>query len=235
MARASGAERPQPPRDGDDRPVIVFGNLLSASLAAYWLAHDSDARVAAFTVDTAYLGGQQYEGLPLVPFESLEERYPPRDYRLLIPMGYHRINGLRRARFEAARRRGYSFASYISSRACVWPGLEVGDNVLVYENAVVQPFATVGDNCIIRSGANISHHCRVADHAFVSVGVNTGGECAIGEQAFVGVGAVLRDRIHVAERSFIAAGAVVVEHTQADGVYAGNPARRTGKNAADVS
>jgi sugar O-acyltransferase (sialic acid O-acetyltransferase NeuD family) len=219
----------------DDRPVVIFGNMRSASLAWYCLSHDSSCKIAAFTVDEAYMASSQFEGLPLVPFETLEVRYPPRDFRLLIPMGYQRINGVRRSRYEQAKQRGYSFANYVSSRASVWPDLELGDNVLIYEHAIVQPFARIGNNCIIRSGAHVSHHCVVADHAFVGAEVAMGGAGYVGEQAFVGVGAVLIDRIRIAERSFIGAGAVVVRDTEADGVYVGNPARRTTKTALQAS
>lgn len=220
---------------GDDRPVVIFGNLRSASLAWYCLLHDSPWQVAAFTVDEAYLTSSCFEGLPLVPFERLEAYYPPSDYRLLIPMGYQHINGVRRARFESAKRRGYGFVSYVSSRASVWPDLNIGENVLIYEHAIIQPFARIGSNCIIRSGAHISHHCEVADHAFIAAEVAMGGEGYVGEQSFVGVGAVLRDRIHIAQRSFIGAGAVVVQDTQVDGVYVGNPARKVAKTALEAS
>lgn len=222
-------------RPQDDRPVVIFGNLRSASLAWYCLLHDSPWKIAGFTVDQAYLASSHFEGLPLVPFETLEAHYPPGDYRLLIPMGYQRINGVRRARFEMAKQRGYAFVSYVSSRASVWPDLKIGENVLIYEHAIIQPFASIGDNCIIRSGAHISHHCAVASHAFVAAEVAMGGEGYVGEQAFVGVGAVLRDRIHIAERSFIGAGAVMVRDTEADGVYVGNPARKTAKTALEAS
>ncbi|MGV8920470.1 MAG: acetyltransferase [Pseudomonas sp.] len=215
--------------------MVIFGNLRSASLAWYCLLHDSPWQVAGFTVDEAYMASSHFEGLPLVPFETLEAYYPPSDYRLLIPMGYQRINGVRRARFESARQRGYAFVSFVSSRASVWPDLTIGENVLIYEHAIIQPFARIGNNCIIRSGAHISHHCEVADHAFVAAEVAMGGEGYVGEQAFVGVGAVLRDRIKIAERSFIGAGAVVVQDTQADGVYVGNPARKVGKTALEAS
>lgn len=228
-------EHPSRDNPPDDRPVVIFGNLRSASLAWYCLLHDSSFRVAGFTVDAAYISSSRFEGLPLVPFEALEAHYPPEDYRLMIPLGYQHINGLRRARYEQAKQRGYAFASYISSRASVWPDLKIGDNVLVYEHAIIQPFARIGNNCIIRSGAHISHHCEVADHAFVAAEVAMGGESYVGEQAFVGVGAVLRDRIRIAERTFIGAGAVVVQDTQADGVYVGNPARKAVKTAIEAS
>lgn len=222
-------------KPGDDRPVVIFGNLRSASLAWYCLLHDSPWQVVGFTVDRAYLASSHFEGLPLVPFETLEAHYPPSDYRLLIPMGYQHINGVRRARFESAKQRGYEFVSYVSSRASVWPDLKIGENVLIYEHAIIQPFARIGSNCIVRSGAHISHHCEVADHAFVAAEVAMGGESYVGEQAFVGLGAVLRDRIRIAERSFIGAGAVVVQDTQSDGVYVGNPARKVSKTALEAS
>ncbi|KPF85493.1 hypothetical protein IP70_12480 [alpha proteobacterium AAP38] len=220
---------------GDDRPVVIFGNLRSASLARFCLDHDSPCRVVAFTVDRAYMAGTRYDGLPLVPFEDLETHYPPSDYRLLIPMGYQRINSIRRARFEAARQRGYTFASYVSSRASTWPDLVIGDNVLIYEHAIIQPFARIGDNCIIRSGAHISHHCTVESHAFVAAEVAMGGESTVGEQAFVGVGSVVIDNIRIGARGFVGAGAVVTRSTDDDGVYVGNPARKLDKSPLQVT
>jgi sugar O-acyltransferase (sialic acid O-acetyltransferase NeuD family) len=218
----------------DSRPLVIFGTMRSASLARYCVEHDSDMRVAAFTVDRAYAADSQYEGLPLAPFEDLETRFGPDDFRLLIPMGYQAMNGVRRERYEQGLRRGYSFASYVSSRASIWPGLVVGDNVLIYEHAILQPFCRIGSNCIIRSGANVGHHCAVDDHAFVAAGVAMGGAVRIGEQAFVGIGAVLRDQIEIGARSFIGAGAVVISNTEPDRAYAGNPARRLDKSALEA-
>lgn len=215
--------------------VVVFGNTSFASLAAYCLTHDSPYRVAAFTVDRAYIGSGSHEGLPVVAFDELADAYPPGDVRLLIPLGYHAINGLRRDRYLAAKALGYDFVSYISSRASIWPDLQVGENCLIYEHAIIQPYARIGDNVIIRSGAHISHHCQMGDHAFVAAGVTLGGNVSVGAQAFVGLGAMLRDGLTIAPRTFIGAGAVVVTDTEADGVYVGNPARKLGKTAIEVS
>ena len=215
--------------------VIVFGTNGLSSLAAYCLTHDSPYRVAAFTVDRAFLGAGLHEGVPVVPFEDLTSHYPPGEVFLLIPLGYHAINGLRRDRYLAAKAMGYEFISYVSSRASIWPDLQVGENCLIYEHAIIQPYARIGNNVIIRSGAHISHHCTVADHVFVAAGVTLGGNVRVGSQSFVGLGAVLRDGLTIAERSFMGAGAVVVADTEADGVYVGNPARKLARNALDVT
>ncbi len=216
-------------------PVVIFGNGTFASLAWYCLTHDSSRQVKAFTVDRAYLQNPTHEGLPVVPFEELSSFYPPSEVRLLIPLGYAQINGLRRERYLQAKAQGYSFISYISSRACIWPDLQVGENCLIYEHAIIQPFARLGDNVIIRSGAHISHHCKIGSHSFVAAGACFGGNVTVAEQAFIGLGAVLRDGLHLAERSFIGAGAVVIADTEANGVYVGNPARKIAKSALEVT
>lgn len=217
------------------RPIIVFGDGTFASLVSYCLRQDARRRVAAFAVDRAYLRKAEHEGLPVVAFDALESVFPPADYELIIPFGATHINGLRQQRFHEAKARGYTLASYISSRACVWADFEAGENCLVFEQTVVQPFATVGDNVLLRSGANIGHHCRVGSHVFIATGSVFGGNVLIGERAFVGVGAVLRDGVRIGERSFVGAGAVVVADTEADSVYVGNPARRTNKSSLAVT
>ncbi len=215
--------------------VVIFGNGTFASLAWYCLTHDSPWQVKAFTVDRAYIKNPTHEGLPVIAFEDLPSRYPPSEVRLLIPLGYAQINGLRRERYLQAKALGYGFVSYISSRAAVWPDLQVGENCLIYEHAIIQPFARIGDNVIIRSGAHISHHCVIGSHSFVAAGACFGGNVTVAEQAFIGLGAVLRDGLHLAERSFIGAGAVVIANTDADGVYVGNPARKIAKSALEAT
>lgn len=215
--------------------VVLFGADTFASLAWYCLSHDSPYRVVAFCVDRAYLNQRTHEGLPVVAFEELRAHYPPERARLLIPLGFHAINGLRRARYEQAKAMGYGLIRYLSSRASHWPDIPVGDNSLVYENAILQPFSRIGDNVIIRSGAHISHHCEIRDHAFIAAGVTLGGNVTVGEQSFIGLGAVVRDNVTLAERSFVGAGAVILADTEADGVYVGNPARKLERTALEVT
>lgn len=219
----------------DQRPVIVFGNMLAASMVRFCLEHDSPHEVVGFAVDKKYMSSDTFDGLPLVPFEELENFYPPADFQLIIPIGFQKINSIRRARYESAKQRGYDFINYIASNASVWPGQKIGENVLIYEHAVVQPFAEIGNNCIVRSGANIAHHCVIKDHAFIAAEAVMGSKTCVGEQAVLGLGAVVRDQTNIADRSFVGAGAVVVKDTEEDGVYVGNPARKSAASSKEVS
>ncbi|MCR4322235.1 MAG: acetyltransferase [Candidatus Brocadiaceae bacterium] len=215
--------------------VIIFGNQPLASLAWYCLTHDSPWQVVAFTVDGAYINANTHEGLPVVPFERLEETHDTGRIRLLIPLGYRHINGLRMQKFNEARQRGYQFVSYISSRASVWPDLQIGENCMVYEHAIIQPFAHIGDNVIIRSGVHISHHTAVGDHCFIGAEAALAGNVQVGERCFIGVNATVIDNLRVAERTFVGAGAVVIKNTEQDGVYAGNPARKLDRSSLEVT
>lgn len=208
------------------KKVIVFGVGDFSSLAWYVLTHDSAYEVAAFTVDAAYVDKQSHQGLPVVAFENLAETYPPEDFALIVPLGPRRVNALRAERYLKAKSMGYSFATYVSSRAHTWPDLQVGKNCMIYEGVIIQPFAQIGDNCILRSGCNISHHAVVADHSFIAAGALVAGGARIGERCYLGLGAIVRDGITVANGCMLGAGAVVVADTAENGLYVGVPAKR---------
>ena len=167
-----------------------------------------------------------FDGLPVVAFQKLANDFPPDTHDMLLPLGYTRMNEFRRERCEQAKAMGYTLASHVSGSACVWPDLPVGENVMIYEQAVLQPFVTLGDNVIVRSGANIRHHSQIGSHSFIASGAVTGGNVTIGAHAFIGLGAILRDNISIGRRCFIGVGAVVIADTEPDGVYVGSPARR---------
>lgn len=209
----------------NDLPIVIFGNNHFASLVAYYLAQDTRRQVAGFTVDRAYLSNSHHEGLPVVPFEELESFYPPKDYELLISVGFLSINRIRRERFILAKKRGYRFANYISSRASVWPDLKIGENCMIFEHTTIQPFVSIGDNVIIRCGASIGHHNTIASHSFIASQANFGGNINLGEQVFVGLGSVLKNGLTIAPRTLIGAGAIMVANSESDKVYVGNPAR----------
>jgi sugar O-acyltransferase (sialic acid O-acetyltransferase NeuD family) len=208
------------------RPVVVFGQSDFASLVWHVLTHDTPHTVAAFTVDGAYLGDDRFHGLPVVAFEAVQDRFPPQEYQMLVPLGGRRANGLRRDRYLEAKAKGYEFATYIASSALVAPGVQIGENSMIFEGAAVQAMARVGANCIVRTLANISHHVTLGDHSFVAASAVVGGGAQIGERCFLGLGAVVRDGVSVAERCLVGAGAVVTRDTEPGGVYTGVPAKR---------
>lgn len=208
------------------KPLVVFGAATLAQTARHALRYDGGREIAAVTVDAAYVRSEFCDGLPLVAFESLPDRFPPEAFELVLPLGFHDMNGLRQTRCQQALAMGYTLSSFVSRRANVAAGVEISANVLVYEQAVVQPFVRLGWNVTLRTGAILGHHSVVGDHCFVASAAVTGGNVTLGERCWIGLGAVIRDNLRLAERTFVGAGAVVVADTESDGVYVGNPARK---------
>jgi sugar O-acyltransferase (sialic acid O-acetyltransferase NeuD family) len=207
---------------------VIYGNGQLSSLAWFCITEDSPYEVSGFTVDKQCISSRTFHDLPLVPFEGVELSFPPDDFKMLIPIGYHDGNRLRAARYHAAKQRGYEFISYVSSRASRWSNVRIGENSMIYEGAIIQPFSQIGDNVIVRSGTHVSHHCHIQAHSYLAPRVCLGGCVTVGKYCVLGLNATIRDNVMLAEGCFVGAGAVILKDTTTESMYAGVPARRVG-------
>lgn len=199
--------------------VVVFGVGQWADLAHFYLTHDSPHEVAAFTVDRDYLAGEEHRGLPVVAFEEVEERYPPDEYAMFVPISFKRMNHLRAEKFAAAKEKGYSLVSYVSSKATTWPGFVCGENCFIFEDNTVQPFVEIGDDVVMWSGNHIGHHTVIKDHVMVTSHVVISGACTVEPYCFFGVNATVRDETVVARETLVGAGAVILRDTKEFEIY----------------
>lgn len=201
-------------------PLVLFGTGQIAELAAFYFAHDSEYKVVAHTVDGAFVREPSLRGLPVVPFEEIEARFPPQGHALFVAVSYSGMNALRADKFRLARRKGYDLAHYVSSKATVWPGFAPRANQFILEDNTIQPFARIGENVTLWSGNHVGHHSSIGDHSFVSSHVVISGNVTIGERCFLGVNATLRDGIRIADGTLVGAGAIVMKSTDRDSLYA---------------
>jgi sugar O-acyltransferase (sialic acid O-acetyltransferase NeuD family) len=199
--------------------IIIFGAGDIAQVAHFYFTHDKVAEVVAFTVDGAYRTGESLCGLPLVPFEDVEKSYPPAEFDLFVAISYTKINALRAQKCEEAKAKGYRLASYVSSKATVWPGFEVGENCFILEDNTLQPFSRIGNNVTLWSGNHIGHHANIADNCFIASHVVISGGVDVRENCFIGVNATVRDHVTIARNCVIGAGALIVQDTVENGVY----------------
>lgn len=202
------------------RKLLIFGDGDQAQLADFFFTHDSDYDVVGFTVDRPFVAADEKFGRPVVSFDEAEYRYPPSDHDLFVALGYSQLNRLRRRKYEEAKAKGYRIASYLSTRATVWPGFALGENCFILEDNTLQPFARVGDNVTLWSGNHIGHHSSIGAHSFITSHVVVSGGVEIGEHCFIGVNSTLRDHIRVGDRCIIGAGSLLTADVEAEGVYA---------------
>jgi sugar O-acyltransferase (sialic acid O-acetyltransferase NeuD family) len=184
----------------------------------YYLTNDSDHEVVAFTVNEEFLDEKEYKGLPVVPFESIEETYPPGEYSMYVAMGYRKMNKIRARLYEEAKAKGYELITYISSN-CSFEAEEIGDNCFIFEENTIQPYVKIGNDVVIWSGTHVGHRAKIGDHCFISSQIVISGYVEMGPYCFCGVNATFRDQLKIGASTLIGAGAVIMKDTEEGEVY----------------
>jgi sugar O-acyltransferase (sialic acid O-acetyltransferase NeuD family) len=194
--------------------LVIVGDSAFAEIAYEYFTHDSNYSVVAFAVEEQYLKRDSLFGLPVVAFETVQEKYTPGEHSFFAANVYTQKNQLRRRLYRAAKEKGYTPASYISSRAFVWRNVRFGEHCFIFENNVLQPFVTIGNNVVLWSGNHIGHHSTIMDHCFVSSHVVVSGFCRIGQSCFMGVNSTVANNLTIGDDCIIGAGALILSNVE---------------------
>lgn len=195
------------------RKLIIVGDSAFAEIAHEYFDADSDYTVVGFSVEAAYLKQSELHGLPVVPFETLEQHFAPDEHEVFVATTYTQLNRLRARLSAQAKARGYKLASYVSSRAFVWRNVTLGEHCFVFEDNTVQPFVSIGDNVVLWSGNHIGHHSVVKSHCFIASHVVVSGFCTVGEYSFLGVNATLANNVNVGRDNWVGPNVVLMKDT----------------------
>lgn len=190
--------------------LIIIGDSAFAEIAYEYFTHDSTFEVVAFAVESQYIKRESLFGIPIVAFESVQERYSPAEHSFFAANVYTQGNALRARLYAEARQKGFKPASYISSHAFIWRNVKLGEHCFIFENNVVQPFVSIGDDVVLWSGNHIGHHSSIGSHCFVSSHVVVSGFVNIGESCFLGVNASIANNTNIGSRCVLGAGALVI-------------------------
>lgn len=204
-----------------NKRLIIFGDSAFAEIAYEYFTYDSEYEVAGFTVTNDFLKNHEMFGLPVVPFEEIELDFPPSSFHLFVALTYAQMNRVRERFYLEAKAKGYTLATYVSSKAFVWRNVHIGDNVFIFEDNTVQPYVSVGNNVIMWSGNHIGHHSDIGNNCFISSHVVISGFCKIGHNTFLGVNSAINNNIKVAENNLIGSGCLLVKDTLPGEIYRG--------------
>ncbi|MEM0896165.1 MAG: acetyltransferase [Verrucomicrobiota bacterium] len=205
--------------------VIIFGQRDYAEQAHYYLTHDSPHEVVGFSVTGDWMKNETFCGLPVTAFEEVEQKFPPGEFSFFVPMSGRRMNKQREEFFFAAKAKGYSLISYVSSRATLCEN-EIGENCFILERVNIQPFTRIGDNVVIWCNVHVGHHCHVGDHVSIISGTSVSGRCQIGDYSYIAANSIINDHVILGEGTLVSLGSVVKSHSEPWSVYSGNPARK---------
>jgi sugar O-acyltransferase (sialic acid O-acetyltransferase NeuD family) len=215
--------------------VVIFGVKDFASLAHYYLRHDSSHEVVAFTVHRAFLPTEDvFEGLPIVAFEDLPARFPPAEFSAFAPLSHKGMNAAREGVYREFKERGYTLISYVSSHATCLNDGAIGDNCFILEDNTIQPFVTIGNNVVLWSGNHIGHHSQIKDHVFVTSHVVLSGHCVVDPYCFLGVNATIRDQVYLGQGTLVGMSAVITRSTEAWSVYKADGSKASKISSKDI-
>jgi sugar O-acyltransferase (sialic acid O-acetyltransferase NeuD family) len=196
--------------------VVLFGTGSFAQLVHFYLTHDSEHEVVAFTVHESHLTEKEFMGLPVLPFEIIQRQFPPDIFKMYVAIGYKNVNRVRAQVYTEAKERGYELITYVSSKCTSWGDTKFGDNCFIFEDNTLQPFVIIGNNTVLWSGNHIGHHSTIGDHCFITSHVVISGHVRVGSYSFLGVNAAIRDDITIGEACVIGANALIMK-TAKDG------------------
>lgn len=202
-----------------NRKLVIVGDSAFAEIAHEYFDADSAYEVVGFSVERPYLKRAELHGLPVVPFEDLEQHFSPQDHEIYVATVYTQMNRLRTRLAQAAKARGYRLASYVSSRAFVWRNVELGEHCFIFEDNTVQPFVKIGNNVVLWSGNHIGHHSSIGDNCFISSHVVISGFCNIGENSFLGVNCTIANNVDIGRDNWLAPNVAVMKSTPEGAFY----------------
>ncbi|SRR5258708_11175453 len=214
------------------RELILLGDSAFAEIAYEYFTYDSEYKVVAFSVERDYLKRDSLFGLPIVPFEELEQHYAPEAHSFYAALVYTQLNRLRTRLYREAKGKGFTPASYISSRAFVWRNVQIGEHAFIFEDNTVQPFVKIGANVVLWSGNHIGHHSTIKDNCFISSHVVISGFCEIGENAFMGVNSTMGNNVTIAADCLVGAGALIVKNIEEEDKFVRSVASEVGARSA---
>lgn len=199
--------------------IVIFGCGRGANVATRYFHDDSPHKIVAYTVDDEYADRKEFMGCPVIPFSRIEKEILPKESLLFILIGFQRMNALRAEKFAQAKAKGYSLASYISSRIAGWEKPKFGENCFILEGNVFNYDVTIGDDVVMWSGNHVGDLSTIEDHVFVSSHVVLSGEVTIGANSFLGVNATISNYVRVGVGCYIGANALIAQDTPPGSVY----------------
>lgn len=199
--------------------LLLYGNGSFAHLLKWYIDHDDPREIAAVTVEQQYITDPFFEEKKILPFEQIEEFYPPDETEILLGVGYSGMNTVRQKIFESCKEKGYSIAQYVHSSA-ILNDVHMGEGNIILEDTLVEPFVEIGMGNLIWYRISIAHNVKIGDYNTIAGMASICGFTNIGNNCFIGNACVIRDKIEIADYTLVGAAAYVSKNTEQYSVIA---------------
>lgn len=200
-----------------NKKLIIYGNGHMAKMLHQFVK--AEFNVVAFTVDRQCITDNGLVGLPVIPFDEIENHYSTSECCMLVAVGYVQMNDVREKKYLEAKQKGYKFINYIHPSVVMHDELVIGENNIILDHASVHPYTAIGNGNFISSNSNVGHGCQLGDNNWINGGVSIGGETVIENKAFLGVNSAVGHGVVIKSGTFIGGSTLISRDTEPDGVY----------------
>jgi sugar O-acyltransferase (sialic acid O-acetyltransferase NeuD family) len=198
--------------------IIIFGTGQIAEEVHNYFEKDSEYKVVGFTVDSHFLKKKYFMKKPVVPFSEIKSKFSPKFFKIFIAVGYTDMNQLRYNKYIEAKKKGYHFASYVSSKASIIGEQKIKENCMILENTTIQTTASIGNNVFIWSNNLIGHHVKVKDNTYIAGNCVIAGSSILGNFSFMGINSTISHGVKIGKNCFIGANTFINKSISANSV-----------------
>ncbi len=82
------------------KKLVIIGDSAFAEIAYEYFTYDSEYEVVGFSVERDYLKKDTLFSLPIIPFDQIEEWFPPSETYFYAALVYTQLNRLRTRLYE---------------------------------------------------------------------------------------------------------------------------------------
>jgi len=212
------------------RDIVVLGGGGHARVLIGILKRDQQWTILGYTDnhDRGRILGVEYLGEDSALAGVIASH---RGCNALVGVGHVTTTLIRKRLMEYGRDLGFVFPPVVSIHAIVGEAVSSGEGTVIMDGALINTGSTLGRCCIVNSHSTVEHDCTVGDHVHICPGAVLSGGVSVGNDVLIGAGSCIVHGVNICDKSVIGAGSVVVGDIAEPGVYAGNPARRTGRGS----
>ena len=167
--------------------------------------------ILAVTVDREYIKHDKFKGVSVIPFDEIQNHFPPSKCSMFVAIGYQEMNKLREEKYKAVQSLGYQSVSIISPKTNLPNTVEIGENCFIMPPAIIHPEVTIGNNTFVWSGAMIGHHSSIGENCWLTSTANISGVVNVGKNCFFAVNSTVGHGVNIGDACFIGANALVTK------------------------
>lgn len=215
--------------------LIIIGNTSTAEIMYGYTKSDKRYLIEAFSVDKEYIKEKKICGIKIVDLNDLNKIYNPKDYSVIIGIGYKNLNRNREDIFKRVKKLGFKIETYIHPDAKIHNDKVIGEGSIVLPNTVVEPYSSIGQNTVVWSNCTIGHHSKLGDNCWIAAGTIIGGEATVKNNCFLGLNVTVTNKIVIDSFNIIGANTSVQKCTKENEVYLSRNGEKHRFNASDYA